>query len=448
MEVRLLLDRYEVIRPLGAGGMGRVYLARQRDTGRLVVVKVLHEHLAPVPRYREAFRQEIDFMSRFRHPNALELYEASLDGPHPPCAVMEYVDGLPLDDLLQRAGCLPARRVGRLLGRLCSVLQAAHDQGIIHRDLKPANIMVLAADTPGEDIKVLDFGLARLAPAPSGGLYIPMEKFTRACANAAVGTPSYLCPEQFRGEEVGPRGDLYSVGVILYEMLTGRPPFQGATTDDLLTAHLYEAPPPMACRDGQAIAPAVEKVVRTCLAKDPADRPASARELARLFGAAVGENIWDEEDLPAPLSAAPAVGPAPAEEEDPAAVVYHLEAWMPERIAAIKLRGFLQEIDGEVIESVPGLIRVRLKRPCRPTSPPPARGFLSRLGFGKKPAAPEYELIEMDVAMGGPAAERQNRLPITVRLRPNNRGRVADEWLAWCEGIQSSLSAYLMAQRL
>src|SRR5262249_15012496 len=191
---------------------------------RLVVVKVLHEQFASDAQYRAYFQQEIDCLSRFQHPYAVELYEASLNAPDGPCAVMEYVDGQPLDGLLARDGPFSVARVGRLLGRLCAVLQAAHDQGIVHRDLKPANILIVAADTPSESLKVLDFGLARQTRDSSQGLYLPLEKFVGSRAHKAVGTPDYVCPEQFRGDEADARGDLYSVGVMLFELLTRRRP--------------------------------------------------------------------------------------------------------------------------------------------------------------------------------------------------------------------------------
>ncbi len=467
------LGRYQAIRLLGEGGQGRVYLARalnaERGTGsgsdaqcgnqstapaeRLVVVKVLREQLAADPHYREAFRRESEFMARFRHPSAVELYEASMGDPQGACVVMEYVDGLPLDDLLHRHGRLPCERVGRLLGKLCAVLEAAHAQGIIHRDLKPANIMVVAADTPDERIKVLDFGLARLALGRSAGVYIPLEKFTGASDQVVVGTAEYICPEQFSGEEVGPRGDIYSVGVILYEMLTGRRPFAGNTTDDILAAHLYQTPLPFAQNGiGIRIAPAIEQVVQACLAKDPVDRPASARDLAERFEIALGQKIWDETEAVASMAAAPCLS-APAiqeEKDDASAVVFHLEAWMPERIAAIKLRGFLKDIGGEVSESVPGLIRVRLHRIREVVPPAPAPGLWARLGFAKKPEpVREIDWIDMDVYMKTPDPDKPSRLLITIRLRPAEGvpWENAGDWNTWCERIQVDLSAYLMAKR-
>src|SRR5437879_220185 len=158
----VFLGRYEAIRLLGEGGMGRVYLAKQLDLGRQVVVKIMHDHIAADPQFRERFQRETLLMARFQHPYAVTLYDASLDSPEGPCIIMEYIRGVTLDTLLTSNGRLSPPRVGRLLGQLCEVLQAAHSQGIIHRDLKPANLMVVDPDTPYEKIKVMDFGLATL----------------------------------------------------------------------------------------------------------------------------------------------------------------------------------------------------------------------------------------------------------------------------------------------
>src|SRR5437868_4279525 len=159
---RIFLGRYETIRLLGEGGMGRVYLARQLDLGRQVVVKVMHDHIAAESKFCERFQRETLLMARFQHPYAVTLYDASLNDPQGPCIIMEYIRGITLDTLVRRNGRLGAPRVARLLGQLCEVLQAAHLEGIIHRDLKPANLMVVDPDTPYEKIKVMDFGLATL----------------------------------------------------------------------------------------------------------------------------------------------------------------------------------------------------------------------------------------------------------------------------------------------
>src|SRR5438309_6824434 len=182
---------------------------------------------------------------------------------------MEYIKGVSLDILLQRNERLSPVRVGRLLGQMCEVLQAAHAEGIIHRDLKPANLMVVDPDTPYEKIKVMDFGLAKLVDSHPR----PVNKATDTGADFAVGTPGYISPEQVRGDELTHRSDLYSVGVILFELLTGKLPFHGDETMDVLLAHATEAPPPFATISAAWISTDYEEVVQFCLAKSPDDRP-------------------------------------------------------------------------------------------------------------------------------------------------------------------------------
>src|ERR1700719_4703892 len=282
---RVFMGRYEVLRILGEGGMGRVYLARQLDLGRQVVVKIMHDHVAADEKFRERFQRETLLMARFQHPYAVTLYDASLDDPQGPCIIMEYIRGVTLDALLVRDGRLGPARVGRLLGQLCEVLQAAHAESIIHRDLKPANLMIVDPNTPYEHLKVMDFGLAKLLGTES---QTNMRLSAVSNTDFAVGTPGYMCPEQARGDEMDHRGDLYSVGVILYELLTGQLPFAGKSTMDVLLAHAVEPPPAFALLGaGRLAPPEIEEVVQWCLAKDPADRPNSARELSERFEAAL-----------------------------------------------------------------------------------------------------------------------------------------------------------------
>src|SRR5262249_9166381 len=161
-----------------------------------VVIKVMHDHIAADPKFRERFQRETLLMARFQHPYVVTLYDASLNDPQGPCIVMEYIRGVTLYLLLQRNGRLSDPRVGRLLGQLCEALQAAHSEGIVHRDLKPVNLMVVDPDTPYEKIKVMDFGLATLLDPVS------LKKMTDTSNEFAVGTPGYISPEQVKGEQM------------------------------------------------------------------------------------------------------------------------------------------------------------------------------------------------------------------------------------------------------
>jgi tRNA A-37 threonylcarbamoyl transferase component Bud32 len=478
---RVFLDRYETIRLLGEGGMGRVYLARQLDLGRQVVVKVMHDHIAADPAFRERFTRETLLMARFQHPYAVTLYDASLNDPQGPCIVMEYIRGITLDQLLERHGRLSPARVGRLLYMICEVLQAAHAEGIIHRDLKPANLMIVDPDTPHELIKVMDFGLAKLV-APG-----PLRHATVTNLDFAIGTPGYMCPEQARGEEMDHRGDLYSIAVVVFEMLCGRQPFSGAATMDVLLAQVTQDPPTFAQVGAPGLVPLpIERVVRTCLDKDPENRPRQARALAEMYEEALYETETatpppaepadgqprranrpsaggvplprpkGEGDRPSsvamidtlrPAGNGAAAQPAAACEgvavvgpPDPLAVVHRMEAWMPEGIAAYKLRGFVQDVQGEVIESLPGKVRVRIGT-RNGVYQVPNRGAFSWLGLTRR------SRIDMELHLHRPVAERENQLLVTVYFRAPSRAVAADtSWRELCTQIFCDLRAYLMGQ--
>jgi serine/threonine-protein kinase len=442
---RIFLGRYEAVRLLGEGGMGRVYLARQLDLGRQVVVKIMHDHVATDPKFCERFQRETLLMARFQHPYAVTLYDASLNDPQGPCIIMEYIRGITLDTLVRRNGRIGAPRAARLLGQFCEVLQAAHAEGIIHRDLKPANLMVVDPDTPYEKIKVMDFGLAKLADGAS------TMKITEDNSDFAIGTPGYMCPEQARGEEMDHRGDLYSVGVILYEMLTGRLPFAGRSTMDVMLAHATEPPPAFAHVGApDIVSPTIEAVVLDCLAKDPAARPTCARELAERFETALAHEqaVQDSAlpsgypDTPVAQDATCVVRPAMLRSVDPNAVTYHLEAWMPEQVANYKLRGFVQDAGGEVIESVPGRIRVRLGGKGS-TYEEQNNGSLNWLGLRRRPS-----LIDMELRLERTDPERDSLLNILVVLRPVGKDAVASpEWRQRCAQIFCDLRGYVMARQ-
>jgi eukaryotic-like serine/threonine-protein kinase len=442
---RIFLGRYEAIRLLGEGGMGRVYLARQLDLGRQVVVKVMHDHVAQDPLFCERFQRETLLMARFQHHYAVTLYDASLNDPQGPCIVMEYIRGITLDTLLQRNGRLSPTRVGRLLGQLCEVLQAAHAEGIVHRDLKPANLMVVDPDTPYEIIKVMDFGLAKLLdPAANAGRAATGAEF-------AVGTPGYMCPEQARGEDMDHRGDLYSVGVILYELLSGRLPFAGRCTMDVLLAHATEEPPPFSeIGVSDWVPPCIEAVVQSCLAKNAAERPGNARDLSDRFDNALAEDHGAQESGPRsgvqPVDknghngeAASAVATAaPGVAYDPNTLVHQLEAWMPEKIAAYKLRGFVQDVGGEILECVPGRIRVRVGGRGSVYAP---SSSLSWLGIGRRSGP-----IDVEMQLQRADANRESQLRITVMLRPQNGSVLEGDWRDRCTQVFCDLRAYLMGQ--
>jgi serine/threonine protein kinase len=441
MEGQVFLGRYEAVRLLGEGGMGKVYLARQREIGREVVVKVMHDHLAADQRFRKNFLRENLMMARFQHRHAVALLDAAAETDGQLCIVMEYVQGTSLETLVKSEGPLVPLRLGRLLGQLCSVLQAAHDQGILHGDITAANVLIVAAGSPQESLKVMDFGLARLGGGPQP--YIALEKLTGTGQSIGGGTPDYVCPEQIRGESVDLRGDLYSVGVLLFLLLTGHLPFENAANvGEILLCHVDQEPPSFAAVGaGDKVSYAVEEVVQACLAKFPVERPQTARELGERFEKALGQKILDDDQPsapPAPLTAQPRINPRE--------LVDVVEAWMPESIAVVKLRGFVGDFGGEVVDSEPGLIRVVLPAPGPPAEPAKPGGLLVWFGLAKKPVAnPNRAVMELHMETK-PGA--RSHLVISVTLRPEKPEQPLDpkEWKAWTDRIVRELRAYLIGR--
>jgi serine/threonine-protein kinase len=438
---RIFLGRYEVTRLLGEGGMGRVFLARQLDLpDRQVVIKVMTDHIAADVKFKERFKREIASMGRFQHPYAVTLYDFSFDDPQGPCIVMEYVRGVNLDALLQRNGRFTPARVGRLLGQLCEALQAAHERGIVHRDLKPANLMVVDADTPREKVKVMDFGLAKTIDASA------LKKVTETNVDFAIGTPAYICPEQVRDGAMDHRGDLYAVGVLAYELLTGRLPFPGPDPMDMLLGHATELPQTFEeVGVGEWVPPEVERVVMRCLAKDPAERPQSARELAAEYEAALAQAAStlpppaplpaDEPDTAGPDKPFQPIYVAPP--DDPNAIVFTLQAWMPAVVALVKLRGYVHDARGEVLSSEPGLVKVEL--PGGGSMPP--KGRLSWLGFARKPGPIVLELYLQQTD------GRENLLQIQALFRPADSTPATDQhWRARCVAHFINLRGYMIGQ--
>ncbi|MBN9523956.1 serine/threonine protein kinase [bacterium] len=267
---------YEAVREIGRGGGGVVYLARQASLGRLVALKVLRADSAADPEVRRRFRAEAEAVARVRHPNIVQIHEIGEAGGQPYLA-LEYVPGGTLADRLAGAPLPPAEAAG-LVELLARAVHSAHLRGVVHRDLKPSN--VLLADEPGGGPlvpKVTDFGLVKRLDASGGSTATAAAAAT--ATGVVVGTPSYMAPEQATGAAVGPATDVYGLGAVLYEVLTGRPPFRGPTLLDTVMQVL--ADDPVAPRDLQPGLPRdLETVCLTCLRKSPARRYPSALALA------------------------------------------------------------------------------------------------------------------------------------------------------------------------
>src|SRR4051794_37087416 len=262
-----LSDRYELGEILGFGGMSEVHLARDLRLHRDVAIKVLRADLARDPSFYLRFRREAQNAAALNHPAIVAVYdtgEAEMATGPLPYIVMEYVDGVTLRDIVHTEGPMPSKRAIEVIADACQALNFSHQHGIIHRDVKPANIMI----SKNGAVKVMDFGIARaLADANS---------VTQTAA--VIGTAQYLSPEQARGEKVDARSDVYSLGCVLYEILTGEPPFVGDSPVAVAYQHVREDPVPPSQRHNE-ISPELDAVVLKALAKNPENRYQSAAEM-------------------------------------------------------------------------------------------------------------------------------------------------------------------------
>ncbi len=291
---QVLFDRYIVERELGRGGMGIVLLVRHREFDSERALKLIISGIAGDPQARARFRREARILDRLNHPNAVRVYDARM-GKDVAFIEMEFVRGKSLNQVLVPGVPMPLDWVVDLLDQLCSVLQAAGDEGIIHRDLKPQNLMLVDGREPGTKIlKLLDFGIAKIREGADE---------VRTLTGSFMGTPLYSSPEQIVGEKVDSRSDIYSVGLILCELLTGYRPFDGSM-NAVIYKHTMVPPPPFAELNPKAsVPPQVEEVVRMCLAKEPDQRPQTLRELSERFHHAIAGTEFNP-DHP-PLTKAP-----------------------------------------------------------------------------------------------------------------------------------------------
>jgi len=307
--------RYRIQRRLGKGGMARVYLAEDESLDRQVAIKILEDRHSDDPHFIERFQREARAAARLNHPNLVQIYDrAQVDGTS--YIVMEYVEGETLKDLIRREAPLDPRRAIGIAMQVLAALRVAHQAGVIHRDIKPQNILV----QPDGRVKVADFGIAR-----AGG-----SDMTEA--GSIVGTAQYLAPEQAQGLELGPPADLYAVGVVLYEMLTGRVPFEGDSAVTIAMKHVQE-PPQQLTERNPLVPPSLEAVVMRALSKNPAQRYATAEEMGvdldrvrqglpvseetMVIGAETATTrLQATETMVAPTAMAPRMGPPPPSSSD------------------------------------------------------------------------------------------------------------------------------------
>jgi tRNA A-37 threonylcarbamoyl transferase component Bud32 len=252
--------RYEIRGLLGSGGTSEVFEATDRLLGRRVAVKILRKRMTPDPHAVARFRREARAAASLNHPNIVTVHDVGVDGPRP-FIVMELVHGEPLSDLLDREVRLSPGRAASIAHAIAEGLACAHDAGIVHRDLKPRNVMLTAQGL----VKVLDFGIA--------------QALDRTPVDEPLGTAEYVSPEQATGRSLDGRSDVYSLGVVLYEMLAGRPPFTADRALTVMHQHVHEAPTPLS-ELWPDVPAALQSIVDRCLRKEPASRYRDARELA------------------------------------------------------------------------------------------------------------------------------------------------------------------------
>jgi eukaryotic-like serine/threonine-protein kinase len=267
------IGAYELVAPLGTGGMGEVYRARDTRLGRDVALKVLPPHLAGDPSSLARFEQEARHVAALNHPNIVAVFDTGTEGDVA-YIVSELVEGATL-----RGANLPVRKVAEIGAQLADALAAAHTAGVTHRDIKPENVMV----TPQGRVKVLDFGVAKVTgPLAPDGMTVP-----QTAIGSVVGTVGYMAPEQVRAGTVDPRTDIFAVGVVLYELLAGAPPFAGETAPEIMAATLRADPPELRAD----IPDGIQRIVRRCLEKNPEERFQSARDLAFSLRQLTGSSV-------------------------------------------------------------------------------------------------------------------------------------------------------------
>lgn len=263
----LLNDRYQLDKELGQGGMANVYRARDLTLDRTIAVKVLKGEFSTSPSFRRRFLEEARAAANLAHPNVVTVHDFGYDEQQL-FIVMEYVPGSDLKQLIPESGGLPLDQASRLFVQACAGIGYAHRAGLVHCDIKPHNMLI----TPDQRLKVTDFGIARALASIN-----PDER-----TDAIWGSPAYFSPELAAGRPPSPASDVYSLGVVLYQILTGQLPFQAATPEDLALKHRYEDPPSPRSLNPE-ITPALEKIILKVLSKEPSSRYRTADQLGRIM---------------------------------------------------------------------------------------------------------------------------------------------------------------------
>ena len=281
---QVIADRYHVVKKLGAGGMGQVYLAEHVKMGRRSAIKVMNPSMVHDPDAVARFNREASNASRITHANVCAIYDFGETADGLIYLAMEFIEGEPLTELLERDGALPLARAASIFVQTAEALQAAHDLGIVHRDLKPDNIM-LTRPKGGDTVKVVDFGIAKAVGGDDAG-----QKVTKT--GLVIGTPEFMSPEQLSGDTLDGRSDLYSLALVLYRMLTGKLPFEATTVQETMIKRLTDEPTKLAdARPDLSFPPGLQPVLDTALARTPAERYQSVTKFAADVAAVTGRPL-------------------------------------------------------------------------------------------------------------------------------------------------------------
>ena len=270
----IIAEQYQILSLLGAGGMSQVYRCQDLRLDRHVAVKLLHLHQGVNSQAMLRFQREGKAIARLDHENIVKVFSLQEDDHHQPVMVMEVIDGVSLADLIEGGKQLPLPRVLKFVRQICDGLAHAHSQGVVHRDLKPSNIMLVNPGQANEQIKILDFGIAKVMADDS-------IKATQT--GEIFGSPAYMSPEQSEGRSIDARTDQYSLGCVLFELLAGRPPFVAGNQIAVIVAHLHEQPPPLSKFRKHKIPQQMEETLMKLLAKDPSKRFASIEDVRSAF---------------------------------------------------------------------------------------------------------------------------------------------------------------------
>src|SRR5712691_10257259 len=289
------LGSYRLEEKLGQGGMGEVWRARHRMLARPAAIKLIRPSLATDARpgvsedALRRFEREARVIARLRSPHTVELFDFGIADDGAFYYVMELLDGLDADALVRRSGPIPAERAVYLLRQVCHSLSEAESCGLVHRDIKPANIFLCRYGEEYDFVKVLDFGIVKGVRDSADTSPVHTRE------NAVQGTPAFIAPEQAMGTDLDARADIYATGCVAYWLLTGQFVFTAETPMALLLQHAQTPPTPPSARTDQPIPRALDDLVLSCLAKDPANRPQSARELSLRLGEVEGASAWTQE---------------------------------------------------------------------------------------------------------------------------------------------------------